>query len=47
MMRALSKDKPKNVCFVLQRGFGLREIERVLNATVGSVYNVRKNIFLI
>lgn len=40
MMRVLSKEKQENVHFMLQRGYGLREIAKVLNVSVGSVGNI-------
>lgn len=40
MMRALSKEKQGNVHSMLQTRYGLREIAKVLNVSVGSVDNI-------
>jgi hypothetical protein len=42
MTRALSEGKQENVHSMLQIGCGHREMARVLNLGMGSVYNINK-----
>lgn len=42
LTRTLPKKTQENVHSMLYRGYGHREITRVLNVSVGSVHNIRK-----
>ena len=42
MTRALSEEKQENVHSMLQIGCGYREMARVLNVSMESVYNINK-----